>query len=436
MSNHRVALFLASFALLACTGKGEHPSDVEAQPVAGKTEPGKVDSPPPPIKPVTPPKDPHDFRRRAKQIPAPADVAAVPADATKTDSGLAFKVLEAGTGDAAPGPNDSVRVEYTGWTTDGGTFDTTEGRGPRTFPVSKGLPGWTEALQQMKVGEKRRLWLPPELAYQGRPHGPQGMLVFDMKLLEVLRAPEVPADVAAPPADAKKTPGGVAYESLERGEGKKHPRKWDEVTVHYSGWTTDGQMFDSSITKGKPATFRLDRVIPGWTEGIPQMVRGEKMRFWLPKELAYDGQPGRPQGMLVFDVELLEIKELPEPPPPPEVPKDVAAPPADAEKTESGLAYKVLKAGEGNRTPKPTDRVKVHYSGWTTDGKMFDSSVTRGTPATFPLQGVIKGWTEGLQTMKVGGKTRFWIPKELAYGDRPGKPQGMLVFDVELLEIL
>ena len=81
--------------------------------------------------------------------------------------------------------------------------------------------------------------------------------------------------------------------------------------------------------------------------------------------------------------------------------------------------------------------VEVHYSGWTTDGKMFDSSVTRGEPATFPLNGVIPGWTEGVQLMVVGEKTRFWIPGNLAYDNspRPGAPTGTLVFDVELLSI-
>ena len=118
-------------------------------------------------------------------------------------------------------------------------------------------------------------------------------------------------------------------------------------------------------------------------------------------------------------------------------PADVAAPPADAQKTESGLASKVLQKGTGTAHPTATDKVTVHYTGWTTDGKMFDSSVKRGQPATFPLNGVIKGWTEGLQLMTVGEKRRFWIPADLAYGENPGggRPGGMLVFDVELLEI-
>jgi FKBP-type peptidyl-prolyl cis-trans isomerase len=119
----------------------------------------------------------------------------------------------------------------------------------------------------------------------------------------------------------------------------------------------------------------------------------------------------------------------------PAVPKDVAAPPKDAKKTASGLAIKVLKAGSGKAHPKPTDRVTVHYSGWTTDGKMFDSSVARGQPATFPLDGVIAGWTEGVQLMTEGETARLWIPAKSAYADMPGRPQGTLVFDIELIKI-
>ena len=118
-------------------------------------------------------------------------------------------------------------------------------------------------------------------------------------------------------------------------------------------------------------------------------------------------------------------------------PDDVAAVPADAETTASGLASRVLEAGTGTEHPAPTSRVVVHYTGWTTDGRMFDSSVVRGQPALFPLNGVIRGWTEGVQLMVVGEKRRFWIPANLAYGNNPGggRPGGLLVFDVELLDI-
>ena len=116
-------------------------------------------------------------------------------------------------------------------------------------------------------------------------------------------------------------------------------------------------------------------------------------------------------------------------------PTDVAAPPDDADTTPSGLASKVIEAGTGTQHPGPTSTVTVHYTGWHTNGEMFDSSVTRGQPASFPLNRVISGWTEGVQLMVAGEKRRFWIPEDLAYGGRAGYPAGVLVFDVELISI-
>jgi len=125
-------------------------------------------------------------------------------------------------------------------------------------------------------------------------------------------------------------------------------------------------------------------------------------------------------------------------PKPPAVPEDVAAAPESAEKTASGIASRVLTKGIGTVHPKATDQVKVHYSGWTTDGKIFDSSVMRDEPIVFPLNQVIPGWTEGVQLMVEGEKRRLWIPAKLAYGESPppGAPAGTLVFDVELIQIV
>lgn len=117
---------------------------------------------------------------------------------------------------------------------------------------------------------------------------------------------------------------------------------------------------------------------------------------------------------------------------------DKAAKEKGVVKTPSGLLYKELKAGAGP-SPKAADQVKVHYHGTFTDGKVFDSSVERKSPATFPLNGVIPCWTEGVQKMKVGGKARLICPSDIAYGDqgRPSIPGGAtLVFEVELLEIV
>ena len=234
-----------------------------------------------------------------------------------------------------------------------------------------------------------------------------------------------PSDVAAPPANATKTASGLATRVLTPGKGTEHPAKDDVVTIHYTGWKTDGTMFDSSVTRGKPSSFPVGRVIAGFSEGLQLMVPGEKRRLWIPESLAYKGAR-EPKGMLVFDIELIDI--------PTRAPADVKAPPADAKKTASGLAYKILKEGVGGRHPRPTGEVTVNYTGWTTDGKMFDSSVVRGQPATFAVDGVIPGWTEGLQLMFEGEKTRFWIPEKLAYAGKSA-PYGMLVFDVELIKI-
>src|ERR1700691_5309700 len=122
-----------------------------------------------------------------------------------------------------------------------------------------------------------------------------------------LKVIPAPPDVAAPPADAVKTRSGLASKVIQAGTGKSHARPTDQVTVHYTGWTTDGKMFDSSVARGTPATFPLDHVIAGWTEGLQLMVEGEKARFWIPEKLAYRGQRA-PYGMLVFDIELLKIK--------------------------------------------------------------------------------------------------------------------------------
>ena len=142
-----------------------------------------------------------------------------------------------------------------------------------------------------------------------------------------------PADVAEPPGDAERTASGLASKRLSEGDGEVHPGPNDTVEVHYTGWTTDGEMFDSSVVRGKPSTFPLGGVIPGWAEGLQLMVTGEKRRIWIPEELAYKGKPGRPQGMLVFDVELIDILD------PSEArrgPPGMRARPADKEKAGGG----------------------------------------------------------------------------------------------------
>ena len=120
---------------------------------------------------------------------------------------------------------------------------------------------------------------------------------------------EPPDDLNAPPADAERSASGLVSRRLSEGCGVHHPGSFSVVRAHYSGWTLDGKMFDSSVTRGEPARFSLNAVIPGWREGVKQMVVGERRRLWIPENLAYKGMPG-PQGALVFDIELVEIVEF------------------------------------------------------------------------------------------------------------------------------
>jgi peptidylprolyl isomerase len=245
-------------------------------------------------------------------------------------------------------------------------------------------------------------------------------------------SPSAAGLVDNPPADAQKTASGLAYRIETPGSGTVKPTDTDLVKVATSFWT-------KTTPQDKPGTFGAPTrpmqmsqiIVPGLREALALMTTGEKMRIWLPEKLAFGGATGKPAGPLMIDVVLLDVSPAPQAPP------DVAAPPADAQKTKSGLASRVLKPGTGTEHPKGSSTVTVQYSGWTPDGKMFDRSVTRGQAASFPLGNVIAGWTEGVQLMVVGEKRRFWIPGKLAYDniEQSSGPKGMLVFDIELLAI-
>ncbi len=241
----------------------------------------------------------------AADTPAPPpDLTNPPADAVKTEDGLVTKQLAAGTGTVKPTDADMVRVRYTVWKSSGALVQHVPAPRTAVIAVPKMIPGWKLAVKQMVAGERQRSWIPQPLNSGKLDEG----LVFDTELLEIIETPTTPADVAAPPADAETSESGLAWKVLKPGTGIVHPRSRHTVTVHYTGWTTDGQRFDSSVLRGEPSSFRLDEVIRGWTEGLQLMVVGEKRRFWIPAKLAYAGDRTKPQGMLVFDVELVAIK--------------------------------------------------------------------------------------------------------------------------------
>jgi FKBP-type peptidyl-prolyl cis-trans isomerase len=156
---------------------------------------------------------------------------------------------------------------------------------------------------------------------------------------------------------------------------------------------------------------------------IARMKTSRSLRLWLAPLVLLAALSG------------CTLKDDSAEPPGRPAPPDVAAPPANALRTPSGLASKVLRVGLGSIRPGLRSTVRVHYTGWTTDGKMFDTSYNHGGPVQFLVTGVIPGWTEGLQLMVVGEQRRFWIPAHLAYEKMPDRPQGMLVFDIELLDV-
>lgn len=129
---------------------------------------------------------------------------------------------------------------------------------------------------------------------------------------------QAPKNVYGIPADATVLPSGVAILSLAKGDGKNFPSLTDDVTIHYTGWQTDGKMFDSSRLRGKPSTFPLGRLIAGWQKALPHMSKGEIIQIWIPGDLAYDlrtDRPTAPKGMLVFEIELFDFTPTPAPEP-------------------------------------------------------------------------------------------------------------------------
>jgi FKBP-type peptidyl-prolyl cis-trans isomerase len=368
--------------------------------------------------------------RKLKQVEPPLPITPPAADGEKTASGMTFKSLAEGTG-ATPGKNDGVKVKYSAWREDGTTFATTEPTNqPTTMWLYSTAPGFTEALQKMKVGGKAMFWLPPEIGYPGKPRGKAETLAYAVELVDIIAAPATPADVGAAPANATKTKDGVAWTKVKSGTGDK-PRAWDAVELSYTGWDPTGKIFDSSEVHGRPIKMPIDKLPPVFADVVPNMQVGDRARLWFPSEML--GKSARtPTGTLTFELEMKSVTKLEQPPP---APPDVAKPPANAQKTPKGVFYKVLKKGNGDKKPTGTDQVSVHYTGWTTDGKRFDTSVPEGKPKQFRVTGVIAGWTDALQQMVVGDKWRVWIPEELAYKGAPNRPQGMLVFDVELLGI-
>ena len=248
------------------------------------------------------------------RVPPPADVASPPAGAEVSASGVASTLLRAGQGGVPPKPNDCVRVNFTSWKRDGSLHATTANDSePTTQCLHRTLPGLAEVLQRMTVGEQRRIWVPGKLTYRSKDPddpAPSDDLTFDLSLLEVLRAPDVPSDLKTPPRDAQKTASGLRLRVLGKGVGPRQAHPSDRMTVRFTGWTDDGVLFESTELNGHPALLTRADVVRGVGEGLALMQVGEKARVWVPAALAFGDKPrrGAPAGRLVYDLELLAVQ--------------------------------------------------------------------------------------------------------------------------------
>ncbi len=238
---------------------------------------------------------------------------------TTTESGLQYIELADGEGIEAESGN-TVITHYTIWvqgeTEDSFVFSSTFSQ-PITFVIGSGdivFPGWDEGVTGMKLGGKRYLVIPPDLALGEAGSGdipPNATLIMEVELLELMIPPKM-ADVND--EDYVTTESGLMYYDFVEGEGDS-PEAGQTVVVHYSGWLEDGTMFDSSVERGQPFSFAIGQgsVISGWDEGLSTMKVGGKRQLVIPPELGY-GENGAggvipPNATLIFEVELLEIRE-------------------------------------------------------------------------------------------------------------------------------
>ncbi len=242
----------------------------------------------------------------------------------------------------------------------------------------------------------------------------------------------IPDAVNNPPKGVRTIFTGLRYMDLKPGNGRSPADEQRIVRTLTDAWQSDGKQVSNAILDGLDTNqvFELRRQLPILAKALESTPVGGKRRWWISKDLIPEN-PILGSFDHMIDIEVVDIVD------PLPAPGDVRAIPNDATVSENGIGYKVLVAGDGAH-PTLQDDIEVHYSGWQTNGHMFDSSRLRMRTNTFPLGKLIQGWQEALPLMQVGEQARIWIPGALAYDnreDRPFAPKGMLVFDVELVSI-
>jgi len=375
----------------------------------------------------------------AQPTPAPTATPIVLEGAITTESGLQYLEEIPGTG-ASPEVGDLVTMNYSASLADGTVLaDTFTENTPVTGQYGKGLllKGWEEGIGLMKVGGRSLLVLPPELAfgsaeYSGIPANSQ--IIIEVDLLKTEKPP-VPTEVAED--DLTTTASGLKYYDLVVGDGQEAVTK-GTVTTDYTIWykTETGYEFVDTSSISQAVKFVVgdgDVVFSGWEEGVTGMKVGGKRYLVIPPELGL-GENGNSyipaNSTLIMEISLVKAAD-------PLVATVVDD--KDYTTTESGLKYYDLVVGEGNAI-KAGDMVSVVYTGWLTDGTVFDSNADGSFAFTLTVGNgeVIKGWDEGLVGMKVGGKRQLVIPPDLGYGEEdyssiPGN--STLIFEVEILSM-
>ena len=364
-------------------------------------------------------------------------------DTITTASGLKYIITQHGRG-VMPENEAIVDVHYLGKLTNDTVFDSSYKRKkPFSFTLGKRqvIKGWDEGISYLHQGDKATLIIPPELGYGSRskPNIPaNSTLIFDVELVKVQNPIKIePYNTKG--KDTITTESGLQYIIVKEGAPKStQANKGDIVTVDYTGYFKNGKMFDSSIKRKQPfkTVIGEGRVIRGWDEGLQLMKTGDKFRFIIPYHLAYGQRKRGPipaKSDLIFDVEMLKVKKAIEV-------KAFDTKGKDTITTKSGLKIIKVKTTNNEQATKGKT-VTVHYTGYLSSGKIFDSSVKRDEPIHFPVDigKVIKGWDEALLMMRKGEKYRLIIPPALAYGANGAAgiipPNATLIFDIELINI-
>jgi peptidylprolyl isomerase len=353
-------------------------------------------------------------------------------------SGLQIKYLTLNQKNKQPVSGNKIKLHFIGKLMNDTVFtDTYKDGQPITLECGQTkLKGLDEGIGYMHIGDKVVLTVPPALGFGDKEVmnvPPNSTLIFTVELIDIIEAPK-PYDEKLKDTVALKS--GLKYIIISNGTGIKVDSGMN-VKVHYTGYFTDGKIFDSSVERGEPIDIPIGKgkVIKGWDEGITRLHVGDKAKLFVPYQLAYGENARGPipaKSNLIFDVEVISAAVATKP-------EAFHVTGKDTVTTKSGLKYIVVKEGTGAQAVSGKT-VKVHYTGYFSDNSIFDSSVERGEPFSFALgkAQVIPGWDEGVALMKVGAKYRFIIPYQLGYGENgygPIPAKATLIFDVELIDI-